>query len=381
MSVHPNIEFAFQALAIDERRSPFSPTLWTLPTDNSRTTLIQCWFPGVHINIGGGSDQSLEPDTSEASKIEQWKISSQPQTGFTPRNDVHTLSPQPTKGSSSVKQKTTKVPAPSLQNKGDLETMANITFGWMVDLVKKSTNLAFDAEFMDMIMSKYTSNLSKLGNMQNLGDNLSATVAYRGWGAGPLNDAFTGVKTLVAPLMATNRKPGQYSDVGKTHEYIHPVVCYSLEHSRTGYKPKAFEGFRRKPILDADAFAKFHPGKQPAAGTAGKYGYYWEKKIESSGEWGYSYLWGNSTKTEGARVIQIPEFQISRDTPEFESIERKLILAKFIRSTEFIDAVKYADVLAARTNAMEEDAVAGEKFLAKLDADNGYETVGALAAK
>lgn len=54
------IENAFQALALDERRAPFSPTLWNIPSDNKKTNLIQCWFPGIHVNIGGGSDDGLK---------------------------------------------------------------------------------------------------------------------------------------------------------------------------------------------------------------------------------------------------------------------------------------------------------------------------------
>src|SRR5262249_37146776 len=50
-----SIENAFQALALDERRTPFSPALWERPRGNT-TTLRQVWFPGVHSNVGGGYD-------------------------------------------------------------------------------------------------------------------------------------------------------------------------------------------------------------------------------------------------------------------------------------------------------------------------------------
>lgn len=49
------IENAFQALALDEKRSAFSPALWEKPEGN-KTTLRQVWFPGVHSNVGGGMD-------------------------------------------------------------------------------------------------------------------------------------------------------------------------------------------------------------------------------------------------------------------------------------------------------------------------------------
>ena len=83
-NIHPNIKNAFHALALDEKRRPFSPTLWYLPEGNTETNLQQCWFPGVHINVGGGSDDGLK-------EIEK--------------------------------------------TKGDLESMANITFAWMVRIV------------------------------------------------------------------------------------------------------------------------------------------------------------------------------------------------------------------------------------------------------
>lgn len=54
--IHPCVENAFQALALDEQRGPFSPALWEKQADNTFTNLKQVWFPGVHSNIGGGYD-------------------------------------------------------------------------------------------------------------------------------------------------------------------------------------------------------------------------------------------------------------------------------------------------------------------------------------
>ena len=58
------IQNAFHALALDEHRAPFTPTLWKLPKD-SKDTLIQCWFPGVHINVGGGKNDGLQNKLSD----------------------------------------------------------------------------------------------------------------------------------------------------------------------------------------------------------------------------------------------------------------------------------------------------------------------------
>lgn len=47
------VQFAYHALAIDERRAPFEPTLWKyIPKDNQ--VLEQVWFAGAHSDVGGG---------------------------------------------------------------------------------------------------------------------------------------------------------------------------------------------------------------------------------------------------------------------------------------------------------------------------------------
>jgi uncharacterized protein (DUF2235 family) len=52
------IKHAFQALALDERRRPFSPAVWERKSASRDTTtdLRQVWFPGAHSNVGGGYD-------------------------------------------------------------------------------------------------------------------------------------------------------------------------------------------------------------------------------------------------------------------------------------------------------------------------------------
>ena len=56
--LEPNVKYARHALAIDEQRSSFTPTLWTdpatkTPCENS-DRVKQLWFPGVHGDVGGG---------------------------------------------------------------------------------------------------------------------------------------------------------------------------------------------------------------------------------------------------------------------------------------------------------------------------------------
>jgi len=51
----PRVEAAYHAVAIDEHRKPFRPTLWTSPRVNvARTNVEQVWFAGAHCNVGGG---------------------------------------------------------------------------------------------------------------------------------------------------------------------------------------------------------------------------------------------------------------------------------------------------------------------------------------
>jgi uncharacterized protein (DUF2235 family) len=45
---------AYHAIAIDERRRPFRPTLWVKKDDAKKQTLEQVWFTGAHCDVGGG---------------------------------------------------------------------------------------------------------------------------------------------------------------------------------------------------------------------------------------------------------------------------------------------------------------------------------------
>jgi uncharacterized protein (DUF2235 family) len=53
VSLNDTIQHAYHALAIDERRTPFTPNLWRRPAGWTGV-LEQGWFPGVHSNVGGG---------------------------------------------------------------------------------------------------------------------------------------------------------------------------------------------------------------------------------------------------------------------------------------------------------------------------------------
>ena len=142
---------------------------------------------GVHINVGGGSDDTL-------------------------------------KGT-----------------KGDLESMANITFAWMVDRVREVSRLDFEMKFITDIMDRYAEGLQKLLTRdaeRNSGwpfwKSPPAPKVYRGWGVGPIHDSFDSQDAVAKTVGGSRiRTPGQYAierdgkpvplDPEQSREYIHPV--------------------------------------------------------------------------------------------------------------------------------------------------------------
>ena len=61
----PTVDVGLHALAIDEPRGPFEPTLWTIKRGSALPPgqiVEQVWFPGCHANIGGGYRDSALSD-------------------------------------------------------------------------------------------------------------------------------------------------------------------------------------------------------------------------------------------------------------------------------------------------------------------------------
>lgn len=70
------VESAYHALAVDEQRKPFKPTLWD-ETLLSHQTMEQRWFSGVHTNVGGGY-----PDDGLANCALHWILDAATQLGL-----------------------------------------------------------------------------------------------------------------------------------------------------------------------------------------------------------------------------------------------------------------------------------------------------------
>ncbi|KAI1848423.1 hypothetical protein JX265_008795 [Neoarthrinium moseri] len=268
VALSPYVRHAFHALALDEHRGPFSPTLWHVPelaspnhkkthdeieaewdqvhADKNATAtelstawsalidcemydelkgtdseLLQVWFPGVHINVGGGSDDILT------------------------------------------------------EMKGDFEQLALITFAWMCEQVAPYLQLDTDLDTLargavedryslmrpaldamakadkdalgSPLSSKGLGLLEKAGLKKAQVKGISKEV-INGWATGPIVDSYAG---LMAFAGSVPRTPGRYAEdksgkvkLGQTNEYIHPSVEYR-KRSRTDYRPKPLEGFTR----------------------------------------------------------------------------------------------------------------------------------------
>jgi Uncharacterized alpha/beta hydrolase domain (DUF2235) len=280
--LHPSIEYAFHALALDEHRRPFSPTLWSLstpPSDKSQPRtkkLIQCWFPGMHINIGGGSSDVLEEEKKHLT---------------------------------------------------DMESMSNITYAWMVDRVRENTDLSFDKSISEDIIMRYS--LAVL-QVNATGETHKGGQAYGGWGLGPVPDSFDNMK-LGGSM---TRTPGQYPEKDVTHEYIHPIVAFAKSPKAPNkYNTPALEGFVRVKRTDP---------KNPGYDWVKTYT---KTKDSGKGSLipSFSYILGKLTKPEGEKVVvQIPEFVIPGDDKLPVNNERYLVTASIgIPSQAGLNTLEY----------------------------------------
>ncbi len=72
--LHPDVLNAYQALAIDERRIEFPPTLWTSQPAPGQT-MEQVWFTGVHCDVGGGYPDDQPTNTALSDITLSWMMS------------------------------------------------------------------------------------------------------------------------------------------------------------------------------------------------------------------------------------------------------------------------------------------------------------------
>ncbi|KAK7187806.1 peptidoglycan binding domain containing protein [Paraphaeosphaeria sporulosa] len=354
--IHSQIENAFHALALEEHRKAFGPTLWSLP-ENSNTNLIQCWFPGVHINVGGGSGDGMKDIKQGSDNPDGPKDVTKPRL---------------------LGSIVSKAPAKS---KGDLEIMSITTFFWMVD--RCVPFLRFQIE--DHIMNDYYKALDKI--MRRAKEHPNTHGHYGGWGIAPIIDSYEGIMTAAG---SEARTPGHYflnhdpeaKDAAEheenpahrhkhrhkqTNEYMHPVVYHTFEQvwEPSEKIPEALQGFRREPL---------GPGL----------GHHWIKTYKANQpgilKRGWSYLWGKATPSDSENdLVSIPEFVIPqqgwhKDGFYWVPYERELITAASNRSMRqggYMPPEEREKLVKEKADEMKVDNE-GLEFLQKLDEDNKH---------
>lgn len=223
-TINDLVENAFQALALDEQRSPFSPALWEKHTD-CRTNLKQVWFPGMYTRA-----RILSTRCFRAAKhvLRQLSISyrfSLPECG--------NADPKLSTGVHS-----------NIGGGYPDQEIANISLAWMVSQLEPFID--FDIDTLMKAASDARQYYRSEGEKP------------RPWSFGNIVDSQTPVYTLVGTEIRT---PGDYYRVDRqtgketskplknTHEYIHPSVrtrtCLDgpgIE-DRGDYESKALRGW------------------------------------------------------------------------------------------------------------------------------------------
>ncbi|KAF8851311.1 hypothetical protein BDZ45DRAFT_154222 [Acephala macrosclerotiorum] len=322
--LHPQIRHAYQALALDEKRGPFSPSVWKLKGrpavqkpdgtwgkpdvqigqfEPPPTNLVQCWFPGAHVNVGGGSSSNTGPNPS-----------------------------------------------------GDREQLASIAYAWMLDRIRPFLALSEDAlqaqldEFKALAEGRAVKSDMALKSIAGQGDSETAKLlshlrtdvadekgvaekkgwsiwdapAYLksflvksstavmpvGYALGSVDESYTTMYQFMgSPEIRT---PGQYHDYKAsefTTERIHPSVHYRREFERSQgkkedelYQPTCMPGWKR--VYEEAGFGRDFTKRK---------GFKWILKGE---------------KGEPDRFLW--EFEIG-DMPEKTSIEKRLIEVSWVK--------------------------------------------------
>ncbi|KAK9460847.1 uncharacterized protein V1516DRAFT_664009 [Lipomyces oligophaga] len=158
VKLNEKVQNARQALALDETRRPFIPTLWFFKdTEVNRQKCKQVWFIGVHANIGGG--------------------------------DIgHAIN-----GSDYLGRQSTEVP----------NTLSDGSLIWMVS--EAEPFLAFDLNFLHQnIIGGGTTSDGKLARRLD-------SVEAPAWFLGPIGDNYHGSGVFWKLLHCKGRKVGRYS--------------------------------------------------------------------------------------------------------------------------------------------------------------------------
>ncbi|KAJ5669586.1 hypothetical protein N7462_010656 [Penicillium macrosclerotiorum] len=312
-----DIKHAFHALALDERRKAFSPTLWYLSDKTATQEDVEArkeeeiqaeknfWAVLENAKALKAGGKATDEQVNAAARnvnlaAKAWNKATRKRVKYQNRLELHPDLKQVwfpgchvnIGGGSSD----------TLNNEGDMEEMANITFSWMLDQIKEY--LSIDNQYIADEQKDRERHLDEINlklekwdaavNPPNIKSwkgwpwrhakaTLSALVhrltpgkepAFKGirvfgWGIGHFISSYT-------PMYWANgskkRTPGQYAleagkTLGSTFESIHPVVNFRMKHfaalhqqdsKNDIYRPiDANLKFERQKILDSEGNPMF----------------------------------------------------------------------------------------------------------------------------
>ncbi|KAJ1330881.1 DUF2235 domain-containing protein [Microdochium nivale] len=292
---------AFHALALDEHRGPFSPTLWDLPkaqaTDTRTSEELQKDYDEnyktFHVLFDKFPQHSEDEPKEHAKELkalnEAWKNlmhsdmvlhrceSSQNYLAESNLDQVWFPGYHCNIGGGDSDALETR--------KGDLEQIALISFAWMCDKIKPF--LRFEDKLRKRTVGDRMAMVNpilaelKLTGAKDFGSGITKSFwkfadavvpGYKapkktvsdlttcGWATGPIVDSFTAEYYLAKNIVRT---PGQYN-LGVTNEKIHPCVAYRmamlqgdrLAKGEEAYKPAALAGFERVYLKDGWKWVK-----------------------------------------------------------------------------------------------------------------------------
>lgn len=188
--VEDNIEYAFHALGLDEKRSSYAPTIWFKPSGHKFPRVLkQTWFPGVHSDIGG-----------------------------------------------------------SYQN----DDLANITLAWMVGQLEEYKLVTFNRDYLIRLVQRTLHQHEKAyaaTSASNLRTLLRAKTfgAIRPWGTGKIHDSYTfffrlGGSQVRTPMQHPEVSKATFKPTGRmlsgTHESMHASVRVRMALDGPGYDDK-----------------------------------------------------------------------------------------------------------------------------------------------
>jgi hypothetical protein len=350
-----DIKHAYHALALDEHRQSFSPSVWYLPNKTATPEEVEArkkeevaaekkyWTTleeAKELKAGGKATDKEVNDAARDVNLaaRAWNKATRRRIKFENRVGIHSELKQVWFPGYHVNIGGGNTE--TLQNIGDMEEMSSITFAWMLDQIK--AHLSIDERFIIKEHNARQRYLQKI-NQEFLAwqtaetketESLKSWIyhaakatasaiihplnsgiepAYKkireyGWGTGELIDSFTSMYWLNGKNWRT---PGQYGfkdgkDLGETFEFIHPVVNFRVEHMKE----------QRKKDSKHPLYKPLSPGSK-----------YERRKVEDAeGNVRFEYYMGNSSKS-------IPEWKLGG----LDSYERLTIAGEA--------AYIYADIL------------------------------------